>query len=104
MYPPAVDVEVTPTAGEERPGAAAAAAAAAGAPEEGGEDDGPTGIDAAALVANVCTAQFLSKLSLPVLYRVHDGPNMDKLDNLKAFLKEMGIQLTRSALHFLVLR
>ena len=54
-------------------------------------------IEECMLVANVCTAQFLSKSSLPVLYRVHDGPNMDKLDNLKAFLKEMGIQLTRSA-------
>ncbi|MEY3667665.1 MAG: hypothetical protein RL572_1205 [Pseudomonadota bacterium] len=54
-------------------------------------------IEECMLVANVCTAQFLSKSGLPVLYRVHDGPNMDKLENLKAFLKEMGILLTRSA-------
>lgn len=49
------------------------------------------------LAANVCTAKFLAESSLPVLYRVHDGPNMDKLENLKAFLKEMGIVLARSA-------
>ncbi|MDP1931074.1 MAG: ribonuclease R [Gammaproteobacteria bacterium] len=54
-------------------------------------------IEECMLAANVCTAQFLAKSSLPVLYRVHDGPNMDRLENLKAFLKEMGIVLTRSA-------
>ena len=54
-------------------------------------------IEECMLAANVCTAKFLSESSLPVLYRVHDGPNMDKMDNLKAFLKEIGIQLTRSA-------
>lgn len=54
-------------------------------------------IEECMLAANVCTAKFLAEFALPVLYRVHDGPNMDKLDNLKAFLKEMGIALTRSA-------
>jgi len=54
-------------------------------------------IEECMLAANVCTAKFLSESALPVLYRVHDGPNMDKMDNLKAFLKEIGLQLTRSA-------
>jgi len=54
-------------------------------------------IEECMLAANVCTAKFLAESSLPVLYRVHDGPNMDKMENLKVFLKEMGIQLTRAA-------
>ncbi|MGJ8688995.1 MAG: ribonuclease R [Gammaproteobacteria bacterium] len=53
-------------------------------------------IEECMLAANVCTAKFLAESELPVLYRVHDGPNMDKMDNLKAFLKEIGIQLTRA--------
>ncbi|MDX1490329.1 MAG: ribonuclease R [Pseudohongiellaceae bacterium] len=54
-------------------------------------------IEECMLAANVCTANFLAESTLPVLYRVHDGPNMDKLENLKVFLKEMGLVLTRSA-------
>lgn len=53
-------------------------------------------IEECMLAANVCTAKFLAESSLPVLYRVHDGPNMDKMENLKAFLKEIGIVLTRN--------
>lgn len=54
-------------------------------------------IEECMLAANVCTANFLAESTLPVLYRVHDGPNMDKLENLKVFLKEMGLVLTRAA-------
>lgn len=54
-------------------------------------------IEECMLAANVCTANFLAESSLPVLYRVHDGPNMNKLENLTAFLKEMGLVLTRAA-------
>lgn len=54
-------------------------------------------IEECMLAANVCTAQFLAASPLPALYRVHDGPNMDKLENLKAYLKELGIVLTRAA-------
>lgn len=53
-------------------------------------------IEECMLAANVCAAQFLAEASLPILYRVHDGPNMDKMENLKAFLKEFGIVLTRA--------
>ena len=49
------------------------------------------------LVANICTARFLEESDLPVLYRVHEGPNPDKLDNLRAYLKELGLVLTRSS-------
>jgi ribonuclease R len=54
-------------------------------------------IEECMLMANICAAECLEASELPVLYRVHDGPNMDKMDNLKAFLKERGILLTRSA-------
>ncbi len=47
------------------------------------------------LAANVCTARFLEDSDLPVLYRIHEGPNPEKLDNLSAFLRELGLVLTR---------
>ncbi|MEX1197785.1 MAG: ribonuclease R [Pseudohongiellaceae bacterium] len=49
------------------------------------------------LAANVCTARFLESSKLPVLYRVHEGPNADKLETLRAFLNELGFVLSRSS-------
>lgn len=54
-------------------------------------------IEECMLAANVCTAQFLAESGLPVLYRVHEGPNPDKLENLNTYLKELGLVLTKSA-------
>ncbi|WP_417224054.1 ribonuclease R [Amphritea sp.] len=45
------------------------------------------------LCANVATAQFLEKVNLPALYRVHEGPVEKKLTNLRAFLSERGLNL-----------
>jgi ribonuclease R len=45
------------------------------------------------LCANVATAQFLQKLNLPALYRVHEGPAEKKLTNLRGFLSERGLNL-----------
>ncbi|WP_428033461.1 ribonuclease R [Amphritea sp.] len=45
------------------------------------------------LCANVATAQFLEKLEIPALYRVHEGPVEKKLTNLRAFLSERGLNL-----------
>ncbi|ALO45326.1 ribonuclease R [Pseudohongiella spirulinae] len=53
-------------------------------------------IEECMLAANVCTARFLAESGLPVLYRVHEGPNTDKLENLKLFLRELGLVLTKS--------
>jgi ribonuclease R len=53
-------------------------------------------IEECMLAANVCTAQFLAESELPVLYRVHEGPNPDKIENLKLFLRELGLVLTKS--------
>lgn len=46
------------------------------------------------LCANVATAQFLQKLNLPALYRVHEGPAEKKLINLRGFLSERGLNLS----------
>jgi ribonuclease R len=46
------------------------------------------------LCANVATAQFLEKLNLPALYRVHEGPAEKKLTNLREFLSERGLNLS----------
>ncbi|NWO06421.1 MAG: ribonuclease R [Alteromonadaceae bacterium] len=45
------------------------------------------------LCANVATARFLKKHEVPALYRVHQGPGEEKLQNLRLFLGELGLQL-----------
>lgn len=50
-------------------------------------------IEECMLAANVCAADFLEKRRQPCLYRVHEGPTPEKLDNLRAFLKEFGLSL-----------
>jgi ribonuclease R len=45
------------------------------------------------LCANVATARLLEQSKLPVLYRVHEGPNPKKLENLREYLSEMGLVL-----------
>lgn len=47
------------------------------------------------LCANVATARFLEESKLPALYRVHEGPNPDRLEHLYDFLRAMGIGLAR---------
>ncbi|MBV1786772.1 ribonuclease R [Marinobacterium sp. D7] len=50
-------------------------------------------IEECMLAANVATAQFLQKLKRPALYRIHEGPKEQKLENLRAFLGELGLNL-----------
>jgi len=50
-------------------------------------------IEECMLCANVATAQFLQKLKLPALYRNHKGPQTKKLESLRAYLAEKGLQL-----------
>ena len=45
------------------------------------------------LCANVAAADLLENAKLPALYRIHEGPNQDKLDSLRDFLSEMGLYL-----------
>ncbi|OUR89606.1 ribonuclease R [Gammaproteobacteria bacterium 42_54_T18] len=49
-------------------------------------------IEECMLCANVATARFLEKHALPSLYRNHDVPKDKKLEKLRAFLKELGIE------------
>jgi len=51
-------------------------------------------IEECMLAANVAVAEFLSKQKdLPILYRVHNGPKADRLQNLRQFLAELGLSL-----------
>lgn len=50
-------------------------------------------IEECMLCANVATARFLQKLDIPALYRIHDGPKDQKLQNLRGFLGEQGLAL-----------
>ena len=55
-------------------------------------------IEECMLCANVCAARFLEKHELDALYRVHDGPREQKLENLRAFLGELGLNLRSKGL------
>jgi len=51
-------------------------------------------IEECMLAANVSASDFLSKHRHPVLYRVHEGPTAEKLQSLREFLGEFGLQLS----------
>jgi ribonuclease R len=48
-------------------------------------------IEECMLCANVATAKFFQQHKIPALYRVHEGPSDQKLENLKKYLNEVGI-------------
>ena len=50
-------------------------------------------IEECMLAANVATADFLTKLKTPAIYRIHEGPKEQKLQNLRSFLGELGLNL-----------
>jgi ribonuclease R len=50
-------------------------------------------IEECMLCANVATARFFEEQKLPILYRVHEGPGEEKLENLRRFLGELGLDL-----------
>ncbi len=45
------------------------------------------------VAANVAAAEFLLEKRIPALYRVHAGPAVQKLSDLREFLSEMGLSL-----------
>lgn len=51
-------------------------------------------IEECMLAANVCAARFLDSHKIPALYRVHDSPKEQKLENLITFLAAQGVQIT----------
>jgi len=50
-------------------------------------------IEECMLAANVCTASFLNENKHTVLYRVHEGPTPEKLEAVREFFKEFGLEL-----------
>ena len=50
-------------------------------------------IEECMLCANVATARFFEEAGLPILYRVHEGPTEEKLENLRSFLGELALDL-----------
>jgi ribonuclease R len=54
-------------------------------------------IEECMLCANVATARFFEESDLPILYRVHEGPTEEKLEGLRGFLGELGLDLRGGA-------
>ena len=50
-------------------------------------------IEECMLCANVATARFYEGCGLPIVYRVHEGPTEEKLQGLREFLGELGLDL-----------
>ena len=50
-------------------------------------------IEECMLAANVCAADLLEKAGHPALYRVHEGPTPEKLEQLRAFLGASALSL-----------
>ncbi|HET7649438.1 MAG TPA: ribonuclease R [Gammaproteobacteria bacterium] len=50
-------------------------------------------IEECMIAANVEAAKFLHKHNMPTLFRVHAGPNVDRLTELRAFLHTVGLSL-----------
>jgi ribonuclease R len=50
-------------------------------------------IEECMLAANVCASDFLQSRKHPALYRVHQGPTPEKLEALRTFLKQFGLDL-----------
>jgi ribonuclease R len=50
-------------------------------------------IEECMLAANTCAADFLLQQHIPCLYRIHEGPTPEKLQALRGFMGEFGLQL-----------
>jgi ribonuclease R len=48
------------------------------------------------ILANVAAAEMLEKKSLPLIYRVHDEPTLEKVHNLREFLKTLDLPFAKS--------
>ncbi len=50
-------------------------------------------IEESMLAANVCAADFIGQYKRPCLYRVHEGPTLEKLDVLRGYLKALAVNV-----------
>ena len=54
-------------------------------------------IEECMLAANVAAARLLLRKKMPALYRIHEGPQAEKLTELREFLGELGLHLKGGA-------
>jgi ribonuclease R len=47
------------------------------------------------ILANVAAAESLERARTPLIYRVHDEPSLEKVENLRTFLATLGIKLAK---------
>lgn len=50
-------------------------------------------IEECMIAANICAARFIARNKMPALYRVHEPPEDDKLEELRGFLDDLGLKL-----------
>ena len=50
-------------------------------------------IEECMVAANVAAARFLERHRLPALFRIHEGPPPEKVEELRVFLSEFGLKL-----------
>lgn len=50
-------------------------------------------IEECMLAANICAADFLTETKGPGIYRVHERPDSEKIEDARAFLAEFGLKL-----------
>ncbi len=53
-------------------------------------------IEECMVAANICAARFLKKNKIPALYRIHEGPNPDKVPGMIEFLSAYGVKMVGS--------
>lgn len=51
-------------------------------------------IEECMLCANICASKFLIANNCPGLFRIHEGPSEEKLEDLRRFLSEIGIKIS----------
>ena len=50
-------------------------------------------IEECMISANICAAKYIAEHKLPNLYRVHESPDDDKLEELRGYLQDVGLKL-----------
>ncbi len=50
-------------------------------------------IEECMIAANISAAEFLQEHEVPALFRVHEKPSAEKMEDLRTFLAELGLQL-----------
>ena len=52
-------------------------------------------IEECMIAANVAAAKFIEKHEIPALFRVHEGPKEEKIDNVRDFIHSIGLQFPK---------